>query len=199
MSIIESSTSDVEQNDKSASTALPVISSLDSVAIGTPCQMDWGLMDQQDEDQRVRFCQHCTKNVYNISAMKSDDAISLINQNEGELCLRYYKRSDGTIVTADCPPIKRRSAAVGIRRWFQFSIASLLALLTASAGFAGAAPWIKTKVQPLVDHWFPVEVEVDDDPALWLMGDVIDITVKPPILAEPEGELHQGGISAPPQ
>jgi hypothetical protein len=63
-------------------------------------------------DERVRFCGQCNLNVYNISAMTKQDAERLITQSEGRLCIRYYRRSDGTILTNNCPvglrALKRR-------------------------------------------------------------------------------------------
>lgn len=48
--------------------------------------------------------------------MSAVEAESLIIQNEGRLCLRLYQRSDGTILTKDCPigvrAIRRRLAKV---------------------------------------------------------------------------------------
>jgi len=52
---------------------------------------------------RVRFCGQCSLNVYNLSAMTRDEAESLIAANEGRLCIRFYRRGDGSIITQDCP------------------------------------------------------------------------------------------------
>jgi hypothetical protein len=63
-------------------------------------------------DERVRFCQQCSLNVYNLSSMTRREAESLISNTEGRLCVRYYRRQDGTILTNNCPvglrAIKRR-------------------------------------------------------------------------------------------
>ncbi len=53
-------------------------------------------------DDRVRFCADCSLHVYNISALDRLAAERLISEHEGHLCLRMYKRSDGTLITADC-------------------------------------------------------------------------------------------------
>jgi hypothetical protein len=52
---------------------------------------------------RVRFCGRCNLNVYNLSAMTRNQAESLIAANEGRLCVRFYRRRDGSIITQDCP------------------------------------------------------------------------------------------------
>jgi hypothetical protein len=52
---------------------------------------------------RMRFCGQCNLNVYNLSAMTRDQAESVIAANEGRLCVRFYRRVDGSILTRDCP------------------------------------------------------------------------------------------------
>lgn len=97
----------------------PTIQSLDVIQIQTPCQMDWGLMTG---DEQTCHCDHCSKNVYNISEMSQSEAISLINEKEGDICLRLFQRPDGTVVTADCPPVKKYYSNPEKKRWFQFSV-----------------------------------------------------------------------------
>jgi hypothetical protein len=67
-------------------------------------------------DERVRFCGQCNLNVYNLSAMNKGDAERLISQTEGRLCIRYYRRADGTILTNNCPvglrALKRRMSRI---------------------------------------------------------------------------------------
>ena len=73
---------------------------LDHVRIAAPCKADW---DQMIGNERVRFCSQCSLNVYNLSSMRRSDAESLIARTEGRLCVRFYRRSDGSIITKDCP------------------------------------------------------------------------------------------------
>src|SRR6185436_5457223 len=73
---------------------------LDHVRVAAPCKADW---DQMIGTDRVRFCGQCSLNVYNLSAMTRDEAESLIARNEGRLCVRFYRRGDGSIITQDCP------------------------------------------------------------------------------------------------
>jgi len=86
---------------------------LNHVRIATPCKADW---DQMTGNERVRFCSQCTLNVYNLSGMTRADAESLIARTEGRLCVRFYRRSDGSIITKDCPvglrAIRRRMSNV---------------------------------------------------------------------------------------
>lgn len=73
---------------------------LGEIRIASPCNADWNAMTG---DEQTRFCDKCSKNVYNISAMTTEQAESLIREKEGKLCIRYYQRADGTVLTADCP------------------------------------------------------------------------------------------------
>lgn len=54
-------------------------------------------------DERVRFCGQCELKVYNLSAMTRTQAEDLIAGTEGRLCVKYYRRRDGSILTRDCP------------------------------------------------------------------------------------------------
>src|SRR5205085_1473163 len=63
-------------------------------------------------DDRTRFCDQCNLNVYNLSALTRREAERLIMSIEGRLCVRFYRRADGTILTQNCPvglrALKRR-------------------------------------------------------------------------------------------
>ncbi len=78
---------------------------LENVRVASPCSASWEAMTGDD---RVRFCGSCQKNVYNLSAMASADAERLLAEREGSICVRFYQRADGTVMTTDCP--------VGVRR-----------------------------------------------------------------------------------
>ena len=86
---------------------------LNSIKVASPCSANWGEMIGND---RQRFCGECEKNVFNLSAMTKQEAESLIMNTEGRLCARFYRRSDGTVMTQDCPvgwkAVKRRMSKV---------------------------------------------------------------------------------------
>ena len=68
--------------------------------------------DDMKGSERVRHCGLCRKDVYNLSAMPRPEAAALLAGNvDGKLCVRLYRRSDGTVVTGDCStstPVKVR-------------------------------------------------------------------------------------------
>lgn len=75
---------------------------LQNVRVASPCRASWEEMTPIDQD-RVRFCDGCRKRVYNLSALCQAEAEGLLRAHEGHLCVRYYRRHDGTILTTDCP------------------------------------------------------------------------------------------------
>lgn len=111
---------EVEQRLAKRKKSLPV---LGEVRVASPCHADWNLMTG---DEQSRFCEKCAKNVYNLSAMTTEQAENLIREKEGDLCVRYYQRKDGTVLTADCP--------VGVRRKRVKAVA-FVAGLGVTAGF----------------------------------------------------------------
>jgi hypothetical protein len=76
------------------------VSLVQRVEIASPCTASWAEMLG---DERVRFCDHCKLNVYNLSIMSESEGEALIIEKEGKLCARIYRRRDGTIITRDCP------------------------------------------------------------------------------------------------
>jgi hypothetical protein len=78
---------------------------IDRLRVASPCKADWNGMVGDD---RVRFCGQCQKNVYNLSGMRRDEASALVRDRTGEMCVRFWRRADGTVLTADCPVGARR-------------------------------------------------------------------------------------------
>ncbi len=73
---------------------------LNNIRIASPCPADWNRMVG---DNRQRHCGECKLNVYNLSGMTRSEAENLISNSEGRICMRIYRRADGTILTKDCP------------------------------------------------------------------------------------------------
>lgn len=86
-------------------------------------------------DSRVRHCGECNLNVYNLSEMTRQEAESLIARREGRLCVRFYRRADGTIITRNCPKGLQRI----VRRVSRIAGAALSAAMSFGTAFAQAA------------------------------------------------------------
>lgn len=84
---------------------------LDQLRVASPCPTSWERMTGNDQ---VRFCDLCNLNVYNLAELTRKEAAALIAKMEGRLCARLFRRSDGTVITRDCPvglgAIRRRVA-----------------------------------------------------------------------------------------
>src|SRR2546421_6747593 len=103
---------------------------LDHVQVAAPCKSDW---DQMIGSEQMRFCGHCNLNVYNLSGMTRDEAEFIIARNEGRLCVRFYRRSDGSIITSDCP-VGLRAIQERVSYWTKAICATALTFL-ATVGF----------------------------------------------------------------
>jgi hypothetical protein len=75
-------------------------SPLDNIRIASPCSANWNEMYGND---RMRHCGDCKLNVYNLSGMSREAAENLVMNAEARLCVRFYRRLDGTIITENCP------------------------------------------------------------------------------------------------
>jgi hypothetical protein len=106
---------------------------LDRLEIASPCTADW---DAMAGDDKRRFCSQCRLHVHDLSAMSSDEALDLLRAaGQGRLCVRLWRRADGTVLTRDCP--------VGLRRRLRLMWARAAALaltLWTALGCTRSAP-----------------------------------------------------------
>jgi hypothetical protein len=73
---------------------------LEQLKIASPCPANW---NEMKGDRQVRHCQLCRLNVYNFSEMTRSEIERAIGKSEGKMCVRLYRRQDGTVITRDCP------------------------------------------------------------------------------------------------
>ncbi len=73
---------------------------LDNIKIAAPCDANW---DEMRGDERKRYCSMCNLNVFNLSNMTRTEAESFLINSEGRVCVKFYRRSDGTVITQNCP------------------------------------------------------------------------------------------------
>jgi hypothetical protein len=91
---------------------------LDDVRVAAACNVSW---DAMVGDDRVRHCNQCGKNVYQLSAMTRAEAEALVQDRMDDMpCVRFYRRADGTMLTQDCP------VGVGRRRRRRLVIAGVV-------------------------------------------------------------------------
>jgi len=113
--------------------SLPTFSLLPRLRIASPCTESW---DAMEGDERVRHCSKCERDVFHLSAMTRAEVEALLAAHqalpeEGLPCVRFYRRSDGTILTADCPVGAPRKHALQLAAT---AAVAITALVTATAG-----------------------------------------------------------------
>jgi hypothetical protein len=149
--------------------------SLDLIQIASPCEADW---DAMQGDDRSRYCGECKKHVYNLSAMTRPEAEKLVFEREGRLCVRFYRRHDGTVLTADCPVGLR-----GVRRRIARTLAAACGLFLAILG--------STALGSFASRWLPRPA----GPPSQAFSEWLSPTNNPPPLV---GVMVMGGCPAPP-
>ncbi len=139
-----------------AKVGLPVLSKL---RVASPCHERW---EEMTGDERVRHCGRCDKDVYDLSAMTAEAAEALLASRGQKLCVRFYRRADGTVMTADCPVGARkkriRNTVLGVGA----------AAMSAFAGVAGlgAVSMGEPIPEPLMGEYVATPDEMNGPSAL---------------------------------
>ena len=126
--------------------------------VASPCDMSWEGMEGTD---RARHCSRCRLTVYDISGMTRDEAAALIRAREGRLCVRFFRRADGTVLTRDCPSGFRAAR----RRVLALAASGAAALATVSSWAVLAAPGLR-RSEPFASwlRWLEGPVASSSDP-----------------------------------
>lgn len=144
---------------------------LDNLRVASPCPASW---DDMVGDARVRFCGSCEKNVYNVAALTRSEVAAILLENEGDACMRLYRRADGTVITADCPVGQKRKRRRRMLAGALVATAAGYAALTAFTPRSGEAKrTIYENQQERIEAFY----EEEDVPAI--MGSVA-IPLDPP-------------------
>ena len=148
---------------------------LESISVAAPCSANW---DDMIGTHQARFCGQCSKNVYNLSGMTRREAEDLIARSEGRLCVRFFRRADGTILTQNCP-VGLAAARARVKKW-------ATAVLTTVIGFFSG-----------VGIFSAVEA-VSGEPSVGTRRGVMGTLVAKPVpvnVGEIQGRMDMGGIS----
>ena len=149
--------------------------SLDIIDVASPCSVPW---DSMTGDEQVRHCDQCDLNVYNLSEMARDEAEQLVFQHEGRLCVGFFRRADGTVITKDCP-VGARALRRKLARLVA-SVAAIVALLATGGAMARENTLSDTKpsatvgpltrlsewISPLEEDWIEGEICVPTPPVV---------------------------------
>lgn len=175
---------------------------LNDLKVASPCSQDWNAMIGSE---RKRYCGECKLNVYNLSGMTRAEAENLITSAEGRLCVRFYKRADGSVITEDCPvgwaKVKQRTRA------YLTAVASLIFAFFGALGLVAA--FKKSSDAMIMGGISPVstatprtstmgEVDVNSNVRVestpqYVMGNIAPMTPRP----TPKNEQVIGKIAVP--
>ena len=178
---------------------------LDQIDVAAPCRVSW---DAMQGDDRTRHCGQCELQVYNLSGMSHAEAVDLVRRSQGErVCVRFYRRADGTVLTSDCPTSVRRGRKrlPSVRKVIAAGFSAAAGLGLAACDLVGASeaqpepPHQAVEVDPSAPapvttvsqeppaQTAPAPEPVDpEDPGEWFMGDVCVEPLEP--LKAPEQE-----------
>jgi hypothetical protein len=140
-------------------------------------------------DDKARFCKSCRKNVYNLTLMTRHEAEALIQAKEGNLCVRFARRADGTVITNDCPV--GAAAPQNIWRPWLFARQFAAATLAALAAFVTGS---RVMAQPPLDKTSGQNVFQcikDDSHTSAVMGRMVAPRVPPTIPVPAEAASTQ--------
>jgi len=126
---------------------------LPKIKIAAACHARW---EEMAGDERSRSCSQCDKRVYNFSKMSPEEISQFILDRNGHACVRFYQRTDGTMLLENCPVGTERL----IRR-VKIGVCSTIALFV----FGMAALLANIKQQSRTEAVSRVELLWDD--ALW--------------------------------
>jgi len=127
---------------------------LKSLQVASPCQANWEDMKGTD---KVRFCQLCKLNVYNISEMTTVEAEQLLTRRckFTRTCVRFYRRTDGTVLTQNCPIGLRRLKSASTQLWQRISAIVFWFFAVLSGALGKEEPPVPRKVKPV---FIPISV-----------------------------------------
>ncbi len=102
---------------------------LNNLTIPSPCTADWNSMVGNDQ---VRFCEHCSLDVHNLSVLTRRHAERLVARSNGRLCVRYHHDSSGRPLTLPVAPKLHRIS----RRISRIAAGAFSATLSVSSAVA---------------------------------------------------------------
>lgn len=127
------------------------MSGLDDIRVASPCSASW---NEMRGDERRRFCGSCRLHVYDLSSLTRAEAEALILSKEGKLCVRFYRRADGRLLTKDCGKGRRIAArALQLTAAAAFLIGGALGFVRIHDAFATDAAQTPKDPASTVTKW----------------------------------------------
>lgn len=143
---------------------------LANLEVSKPCDAKWSEMVGTGA---ARHCNLCEKHVYNVSQMTEAQVVDLIQSTEGTVCMRLFRRADGTVKTSDCHSQMHAVPTKWPVRLISMFILTIFATLGGTALAFGDSKYF-SKVEALVCEYLGIQRH---DPDI-VMGNVC-IPVQP--------------------
>ena len=145
---------------------------LNNLKVASPCSANW---NEMVGNERQRHCGDCQLNVYNLSGMTRPEAENFLINAEGRVCVRFFKRADGTVLTKDCPvgwqAIKCRVSKMATA--FASLIFAALGGIGVSNYFAKVSePHTMGTMMPVISNTTMGEVAIDHNSNIAIMGNI---------------------------
>jgi ankyrin repeat protein len=102
---------------------------LKNLTIPSPCTADWNSMTGNEQ---VRFCEHCSFEVHNLSNMTRAQAERLVARSNGRLCVQYIQDPSGGPITL---PVGQKLHRIS-RRVSQIAAGAFTAALSVTSAIA---------------------------------------------------------------
>ncbi|MEP6636434.1 MAG: ankyrin repeat domain-containing protein [Acidobacteriota bacterium] len=135
---------------------------LNNLTIPVPCAADWNSMIGNDQ---VRFCEHCSLEVHNLSLLTRNQAQRLVARSNGRLCVRYHHDSTGKPITL---PVRQKLYRIN-RRVSQIAAGAFTATLSLSSAMA------QNSASSQSGDWHPPNA--NQPSARWTLGSSITGTI----------------------
>ncbi len=138
---------------------------LKQIEVKNPCSENW---NEMTGNEQVRFCSHCSFEVNNLSAMTRKQALKIVRESSGRICVRYIQNPvDKTPVFADkLYQITRRSGiAAGI-------LGASLSLSTLT--YAQGKPLMRLKTAAEISQKNKSDADKTEGVTARLSGTIID-------------------------
>ncbi len=152
---------------------------LKNITVPSPCKADWNAMIGNDQ---IRFCQHCSLDVHNLSLMSRHQAERLVANSKGRLCIRYLRNPAGGLATI---PISQKLHHIG-RRTSRLVAGVFTATISITSAVAQNAPVSRLRplnpagaTQPFTaDFGFNIEGTISDQNGAVIPGATISVSNK---------------------
>lgn len=136
--------------------------------VKSPCSQAW---DEMKGNDKVRFCEHCALEVNNISTMRRKDAVRMVRESDGRICIRYVKnpQTNAPVFADKLYQISRRAPilAAGV-------MTAALSLSSMTYAQGGISPIKDSTEQTVVSRQKDSKKDKTESPAASISGTILD-------------------------